>query len=109
MNYMHRPLSDAPTLFPSLRLQADEAQMATRMELMGALATDLREAFEFGFTPDPSIVVMLAMDAATSFAGMGPSMMRRVKLLGAILAIAGIEEGSLFLSHYSTYKAYYYF
>lgn len=62
------------------------------MELMQALATDFRECFEFGYTPDPSIVVMLAMEASTSFVGMGPTMRRRLALLNAIISICNIEE-----------------
>jgi hypothetical protein len=54
---------------------------------------DFQECFEHGFTPDPGLIVSVAIEASTSFIGLGPTTKRRIALLGAIVSIANIENG----------------
>ena len=61
------------------------------MELIQAFASDFRESFEHGVAPDPSLMVSIAIEAGTSFIGLGPTTRRRIELMYAIASICNIE------------------
>ena len=74
--------------------EADEEALERRMELTASklFAIDFKDALVHGLTPDPSLIVAIAVEATTSFAGLGPTTMKRLKLLIAVMNIANIES-----------------
>jgi hypothetical protein len=85
-------VKEDPDEIAALEAEADEAAMENRMSLIKAFATDFKECFEHGFSPDPSLMVSIAIEASTSFIGLGPTTKRRIALLNAIIGIANIES-----------------
>ena len=88
---LREELKDDPEEIAALQAEADEAAMEKRMELIQAFATDFKESFEHGVAPDPSLIISIAIEAGTSFLGLGPTTRRRIELMYAIASICNIE------------------
>jgi len=88
---MREAYKEDPDEIAALQAEADEEALANRMSLIKAFAVDFKEAFEYGFSPDPALMISIAIEAGTSFIGLGPTTRRRLELLYAIMSICNIE------------------
>lgn len=92
---MRETYKEDPEEIAALQAEADEEALTNRMNLIKAFAVDFKEAFEHGFSPDPALMISIAIEAGTSFIGLGPTTRRRLELLYAIMSICNIEADKL--------------
>ena len=69
--------------------------MDERLDMIERFAVDFKDSFDYGFPCDPALMAPIMIEVSTSFAGLGPTLWRRMQLLMAIMAIANVEADKL--------------
>ena len=69
--------------------------MDERLDMIERFAVDFKDSFDYGFPCDPALMAPIMIEVSTSFAGLGPTLLRRMQLLMAIMAIANVESDKI--------------